>query len=193
LLGLPGARIGPGIDEALHAVVEAYGLEYAAVVRISDDRSEFEVVYRHPTTASGVIDVGVPTPMTAMPYMTRQISRTWSAARWRSARRAMLDVQLAVHPIVLGNRLRIRQILLNMITNALKALESTPRSAARIEVRTEAVSVGRAVLVVEDNGPGLPPVVVESHGRRRLGLTLCRRLATVPSEWARLRHRGPSP
>jgi nitrogen fixation/metabolism regulation signal transduction histidine kinase len=58
-------------------------------------------------------------------------------------------------PEVAADRVRIRQILNNLITNSLEALEG--RSGARIEIETQlaAESGKRAVaIVVADNGPG---------------------------------------
>ncbi|MDE2304645.1 MAG: HAMP domain-containing protein [Gammaproteobacteria bacterium] len=66
--------------------------------------------------------------------------------------RLRLDPQL---PEITADRMRIRQILNNLVTNSLEALEG--RDAGRVEVETRlADEAGKAVaaIVVADNGPG---------------------------------------
>jgi nitrogen fixation/metabolism regulation signal transduction histidine kinase len=58
-------------------------------------------------------------------------------------------------PHISADRIRIRQILNNLITNSLEALES--RAGARIEIETHVAEDGpkqAAAIVVSDNGPG---------------------------------------
>jgi nitrogen fixation/metabolism regulation signal transduction histidine kinase len=58
-------------------------------------------------------------------------------------------------PAISADRIRIRQILNNLVTNSLEALEG--RSGARVEIETHAVEDGlrqAAEIVVTDNGPG---------------------------------------
>ncbi|TIP02574.1 MAG: sensor histidine kinase [Mesorhizobium sp.] len=60
---------------------------------------------------------------------------------------------------VMGNRLRLEQVLINLFQNALEALEG--RDGARVEV--SAAETGEDVgLVVSDNGPGIPPAMLKS-------------------------------
>ncbi|RWM04160.1 MAG: sensor histidine kinase [Mesorhizobium sp.] len=59
---------------------------------------------------------------------------------------------------VMGNRLRLEQVLINLFQNALEALEG--RDGARVEV--SAAETGEDVaLVVSDNGPGIPPAMLK--------------------------------
>ncbi|AZO19990.1 sensor histidine kinase [Mesorhizobium sp. M1E.F.Ca.ET.045.02.1.1] len=60
---------------------------------------------------------------------------------------------------VLGNRLRLEQVLINLFQNALEALEG--RSDARVEVSASETSDDVA-LIVSDNGPGIPPAILKS-------------------------------
>jgi nitrogen fixation/metabolism regulation signal transduction histidine kinase len=58
-------------------------------------------------------------------------------------------------PPVSADRIRIRQILNNLVTNALEALDG--RSAARVDIETRAAEDGpkqMVEIVVSDNGPG---------------------------------------
>ncbi|MDG4882825.1 ATP-binding protein [Mesorhizobium sp. WSM4884] len=60
---------------------------------------------------------------------------------------------------VMGNRLRLEQVLINLFQNALEALEG--RDDARVEVSASETS-GEVALVVSDNGPGIPTTILKS-------------------------------
>jgi len=95
-------------------------------------------------------------------------------------------------PAVTGDPHRLRQILLNFVSNALKF---TTEGAVTIAVRREAVREDGSVMIrfeVADTGPGIPPdrldtlfsdyVQVDASVSRRfggtgLGLAICKRLA----------------
>ncbi|MDP8985364.1 MAG: ATP-binding protein [Pseudomonadota bacterium] len=58
-------------------------------------------------------------------------------------------------PVVSADRIRIRQILNNLVTNSLEALDG--RAGARVEIETHVIDDGAkqaAAIVVTDNGPG---------------------------------------
>ncbi|WP_295049913.1 ATP-binding protein, partial [uncultured Paracoccus sp.] len=55
---------------------------------------------------------------------------------------------------VMGEQVRLEQILVNLLTNAFEAQEGTPDPWIRIGVADDG---GRIILTVADNGPGLPP------------------------------------
>jgi nitrogen fixation/metabolism regulation signal transduction histidine kinase len=64
----------------------------------------------------------------------------------------LLDVNL---PLISADRVRIRQILNNLVTNSLEALEG--RDGAGVEIETQTVEDGpkhMAAITVSDNGPG---------------------------------------
>ena len=64
----------------------------------------------------------------------------------------LLDLNL---PQISADRVRIRQILNNLVTNSLEALEG--RAGARIEIETQTAEDGpkhMAAIIVSDNGPG---------------------------------------
>ncbi|MDX8534056.1 ATP-binding protein [Mesorhizobium sp. VK25A] len=60
---------------------------------------------------------------------------------------------------VMGNRLRLEQVLINLFQNALEALDG--RGDARVEVSAAETAEGVA-LVVSDNGPGIPRAILKS-------------------------------
>lgn len=60
---------------------------------------------------------------------------------------------------VLGNRIRLEQVLINLLQNALEALGDGPD--AEIHVRCETGPNDTVLLVVADNGPGIRPDILE--------------------------------
>lgn len=70
-----------------------------------------------------------------------------------SGRMDMLDIQLPDENVkVLGSRIRLEQIAINLLQNALEAVED--KDDGRVEVRTREEGV-EVVLTVRDNGPGI--------------------------------------
>jgi two-component system C4-dicarboxylate transport sensor histidine kinase DctB len=60
---------------------------------------------------------------------------------------------------VIGGRIRLEQVLVNLLQNAFEALEGTARPQIRISVIVEADWV---LVRIVDNGPGLPPDVAKA-------------------------------
>lgn len=59
---------------------------------------------------------------------------------------------------VMGNRLRLEQVFINLFQNALEAVED--RADGRVDVSV--VANGEVVIAVADNGPGLSPAILGS-------------------------------
>jgi signal transduction histidine kinase len=73
------------------------------------------------------------------------------------AREVEIEMSLADHPaLVLGDRVHLQQVLLNLLMNALAAVSSMPRERRRVQV---AISQHNADvrLAVIDTGTGIPP------------------------------------
>jgi PAS domain S-box-containing protein len=98
------------------------------------------------------------------------------------------SIEIEHLPVVLGDRVQLRQILQNLISNALKFhREGVP---PRVRMATETSEHGRCVVTVEDNGIGLDDKYAERifgtfqrlHGRGEydgtgIGLSIARKIA----------------
>jgi signal transduction histidine kinase len=107
------------------------------------------------------------------------------SVKGEARRRGKLDVHLAPVPAVWGSRTRLGQVALNLLVNALEALE--PSTADRNLVKVRVYPDGQKVAFsVEDNGPGIEPAVArrifdplfttKSEGGTGLGLAISRQI-----------------
>jgi len=103
--------------------------------------------------------------------------------------RTAIDADVA--PEVIGDPLRLRQILVNLVSNAVKFADA---GAIRVRVRMNDVGPARLVVEVEDEGMGIPPgdldriflayeqgaaATSRHHGGSGMGLAISRRLARL--------------
>ena len=68
---------------------------------------------------------------------------------------AEIERQLGEVPSVFGNRMRLGQVVLNLVVNASQAFSGAEGAAPRIVVRTRKGEDGGAIVEVEDNGAGV--------------------------------------
>ncbi|WP_028758979.1 ATP-binding protein [Rhizobium sp. BK212] len=75
-----------------------------------------------------------------------------------AGRMDLLDIDLPPPELqVMGNRIRLEQVLINLLQNALEAV--APKAGeGRVEVRTSA-DAEMVTVTVADNGPGIPPEI----------------------------------
>ena len=102
-------------------------------------------------------------------------------------RRGVTVTVQAVQPVqVLAERVALEQIVHNLLTNALQALDLVPAAERQLTIHIEAAS-GMGVLRVADTGPGMAPDTLAHvfepffttrEGGLGLGLSLCETLAT---------------
>jgi signal transduction histidine kinase len=86
-------------------------------------------------------------------------------------------------PLVDANRGQLQQVIVNLVHNAIEAMDATTDRARVLRVRTELSGRNAIAVAVEDSGPGIDPkqadgifdtfVTTKSHGMG-LGLAICR-------------------
>ena len=86
-------------------------------------------------------------------------------------------------PAVQADRIQLQQVLINLLLNALQAMDAVAPEARRLQLRAFTDAGGNAVLEVEDSGPGFDP---ETAGKlfsaffttkpsgMGMGLSICR-------------------
>lgn len=57
----------------------------------------------------------------------------------------------------MGDPVHLQQVLLNLILNAMDAVEDAPAARRKVTVRARPNSEGEIEVAVEDSGPGIPP------------------------------------
>jgi C4-dicarboxylate-specific signal transduction histidine kinase len=87
-------------------------------------------------------------------------------------------------PRVLGDRVHLSQVLLNLLLNSIHAVESRPLDARGIVIEARADHAkGEVELAVRDSGPGIPddlanevfkPFFTTKSSGMGMGLALCR-------------------
>ena len=88
-------------------------------------------------------------------------------------------------PPVLANRIQLQQVMLNLITNAIEAMDLTTDSPRLLQVTSTLHSPSNVVIAVEDSGPGMdsndvnrifdPFFTTKPHGMG-MGLSICRNI-----------------
>jgi signal transduction histidine kinase len=99
-------------------------------------------------------------------------------------------------PTVRADRLLIEQVALNLVRNAMEAVEALPKERRRITVATHIEADGSGTLSVADLGEGVPraakerlfdPFVTTKPAGLGLGLSICR--SVVEAHGGAIRHR----
>jgi signal transduction histidine kinase len=87
---------------------------------------------------------------------------------------------------VIGDRIQLQQVLVNLLLNAIEAVEDQARYRRSVRVTTRRAGAGVVELVVSDSGPGIAPAIAErafdafattKRERMGLGLTIVRAIA----------------
>jgi len=114
--------------------------------------------------------------------------------------RVSVRTELADHlPQIPANLVQLRQVLVNLITNAVDAMDNVGGRQRLLRIKTELHDKGRLLIEVEDSGTGIDPKNIDSifepffttksHGMG-MGLSICRsiienhrgHLAVVPGQ-----------
>jgi C4-dicarboxylate-specific signal transduction histidine kinase len=134
-------RPQPAMDDALEGLrdILAEGQRAAEIVRAMRTLARKKAVARKPVALERVI---------------RQVLEITRADL--DDKHVGLSLKLAPSIPVLGDAIQLQQVLRNLISNAVEAMQTLPPSLRRLVIQAQ--PVGREVLVtVEDSGPGVPP------------------------------------
>jgi signal transduction histidine kinase len=95
-----------------------------------------------------------------------------------------LQTQLAEGlPLILGDRVQLQQMMLNLILNAVEAMTESRERSRELLIKTEQDGPGDVVVAVQDSGPGLKPESVDrlfdafyttKPDGMGMGLSICR-------------------
>jgi two-component system sensor kinase FixL len=105
--------------------------------------------------------------------------------------RITLDLAAALPPVA-GDRVQLRQVLLNLVRNALEALHQVEEGRRTVVVRTTATSPGGLTVAVQDSGPRIDeprlarlfhPFFTTKAGGMGLGLALSRSIIAAHGGW----------
>ncbi len=163
-----------------HAMVAEIGMHIGSEKRLIEDLLTFESLV-HETVQLRLASVDV--------HEQARHALAVCASLMRLKRLSVDDRLAAADPIVLGDPVRLRQVLWNLVQNAVKF---TPRDG-KIVVRTANPEPGVLVLEVEDTGSGVQPEMLQkifdgferagrgpdSMGGLGLGLAISRKLVEL--------------
>src|SRR5689334_11361614 len=96
---------------------------------------------------------------------------------------AVLTEFAAELPEVVGDRVELQQVAVNLILNAIEAMSGTAEGSRKLVIRTAVADGGGALVSVMDSGPGLSsssierlfdPFYTTKPGGLGIGLSICR-------------------
>jgi signal transduction histidine kinase len=99
-------------------------------------------------------------------------------------RRILVETRLSVGlPEILGNRVQLQQVILNLVTNAVDAIDSTTDGNRLVEIKVNRQEPAGVLITIQDSGPGIAPenirrifepfYTTKPQGMG-MGLTICR-------------------
>jgi signal transduction histidine kinase len=85
-------------------------------------------------------------------------------------------------PLIYGDRVQLQQVILNLIINAIEAMNGVAETTRALLISTGQAEHGGVLVAVRDSGPGLDPASVEhlfnafyttKSGGMGMGLAIC--------------------
>jgi C4-dicarboxylate-specific signal transduction histidine kinase len=95
----------------------------------------------------------------------------------------ILETQLLPHLTVQGDRVQIQQVILNLVFNAVEAMDAIQERPRELKISTERAASGDIRVTVRDTGPGLDPSGIDQlfeafyttkPSGMGMGLAICR-------------------
>jgi signal transduction histidine kinase/CheY-like chemotaxis protein len=140
-----------GLAGEEHAdVARVFSSMESALADASEGMQRIRAVVRDLRTFSRMDDEA----MEAVP-LDEVVLAACNLARHEIRYRAELTMTLGDVPHVRGNRGRLGQVLMNLLVNAAQAIPEGSENSQHIRIATRREG-GRAILTVEDSGPGVP-------------------------------------
>jgi len=95
--------------------------------------------------------------------LSDELANVAALARSESlSRKVALEIDAAPElPLVMGDPVHLQQVLLNLVLNAMDAVEDLPTARRKITVRVQRHSEGEIEVAIEDSGPGIAPESLE--------------------------------
>jgi PAS domain S-box-containing protein len=120
--------------------------------------------------------------------VNEMILQTIALTRGEMQRRCiLLQTELAKDlPSVVGDRVQLQQLILNLIMNAIEAMSEVSEGSRTLLIGSRADIPGGVIVTVKDSGPGLKPECLDhlfepfyttKPGGMGMGLSICRSIA----------------
>jgi PAS domain S-box-containing protein len=97
--------------------------------------------------------------------------------------RVSVRTRLMQLPPVLGDRVQLQQVVMNLVLNAVEAMSSVEEGARELSIETEQSKTGGVLVAIRDSGPGIDPEHLErvfepfyttKTSGMGMGLSICR-------------------
>jgi signal transduction histidine kinase len=192
-IGVMAASIAHEINQPLSALVTNGGIGLRLLANADSDLDEVREVlkrmindgYRASNIISSIRAVfGKDRREKSLVSIRDLVSEVLTLVRGElGSHRVSLQVELHQElPPVMGDRVQLQQVFLNLIMNAVEAMSSVESRERSLLVKSELHGAGDLLITVEDSGPGINPndmdrifdalFTTKSHGMG-LGLSIC--------------------
>lgn len=189
-IGRMSATLAHEIRNPLTIIASSAGMVAEDVPEGSNIREAMDLIRQEIERLNRIItdllNFARPKPPRIEPHPLNQLMQNWTTTLGEELARRNIALHTRLDPAV-GDALldvdQLYQVLLNVVWNARDALADG--SGGRVDVETRLDVVGTVLIVVRDNGPGIPPDVLEQIGEpfyttktqgTGLGIALCKQL-----------------